>query len=51
MVTRNLEKLRVFYFKPNSGKWRTAYIKNLLSNICPEENYILPEYVHCGKTI
>lgn len=39
MVTRNLEKLLVFYFKHSSGKWRAAYIMKLLSNICPQDNY------------
>lgn len=38
MVTRNLEKLLVFYFKHSSGKWRAAYIMRLLSNIRPQDN-------------
>lgn len=42
MVTRNLEKLLVFYFEQSSGKWRAAYIRRLLSNICPQDNYIPP---------
>lgn len=48
MVTRNLEKLLVFYFKHSSGKWRAAYIMKLLSNICSQRPY---SSMHCDNSI